>query len=69
MCISDATSVSELFVDHVTEDFINISWSRPENLTFQTFKLTINPAHSTTPVSIQEYVHLIQIILCCRHVT
>ncbi|XP_076078559.1 tyrosine-protein phosphatase 10D-like isoform X4 [Mytilus galloprovincialis] len=51
---TNATSVSELFIDHVTEDFINISWSRPENLTFQTFKLTINPAHSTTPVSIQE---------------
>ncbi|XP_063405189.1 tyrosine-protein phosphatase 10D-like isoform X3 [Mytilus trossulus] len=51
---TNATSVSELFVDHVTEDYINISWSRPENLTFQTFKLTINPPDATTPVSIQE---------------
>ncbi|XP_052088192.1 tyrosine-protein phosphatase 10D-like isoform X3 [Mytilus californianus] len=51
---TNSTSVSELFVDHVTEDYINISWSRPENLTFQTFKLAINPPDSTTPLSIQE---------------
>jgi hypothetical protein len=50
----DPTSVSELFVDHVDVDYVNVSWSSPENLTFQIFKLTIDPPDSTTPVQIQE---------------
>ncbi|KAJ8314615.1 hypothetical protein KUTeg_006765 [Tegillarca granosa] len=52
--ITFPSTVAELFIDEVGTDSINISWSKPEGTVFDTYRLTIYPAHTTSPISIPQ---------------